>query len=75
MLYEVITGALILFTLLTPYYSTAKAFYALGLLPCYGVLAATGLEPFLRRPFSRAVIWGLVVITSYSITLYEVIRR
>ena len=68
-------GTLILFTLKIPYYSTAKAFYTLGLLPCYGILAATGLEPFLRRPFSRAVIWGLVSCwATVSFGAYFVIR-
>jgi hypothetical protein len=41
-----------------PIYSTTKSTYSLGLLPCYAVLTASGLEPFLRGPLTRAVAAG-----------------
>ena len=41
-----------------PVYSTVKASYTLGLLPCYGVLAAAGAAPLLRKRASRAVVAG-----------------
>jgi len=68
-------GALLLFATSTPHYSTAKAFYALGLLPCFGILAAAGFEPLLRRPLSRAFTWALVscwAVASYG--AYFVVR-
>lgn len=61
-------GALLLFAVSTPYYSTAKSFRALGLLPCYGLLAAARLEPLLRCPWSRALTWGL--LSSWAIASY-----
>lgn len=52
--------ALAYFTLKVPFYSTGKAFYTLGLLPCYGAVAAAGFDPLLGRPAARAVLFGLV---------------
>jgi hypothetical protein len=44
-----------------PIYSAAKGSYLLGLLPCFGLLAAAGAEPILRRPWGRALLTGFLV--------------
>jgi hypothetical protein len=41
-----------------PIFSSAKASYALGLLPCFGVLAAAGSRPFLRIGILRSLFWA-----------------
>jgi Dolichyl-phosphate-mannose-protein mannosyltransferase len=41
-----------------PIYSTAKATYTLGLLPCYGVLAGAGAEPLLRFRWLRGLVFA-----------------
>ncbi len=53
-------GALAWFSTTTPHYSTGKAFYALGLLPCFGVLATAGAAPLMHHPWARAATWALV---------------
>ena len=56
-----------------PIYSTAKATYTLGLLPCYAVLAAAGAAPFLRFRLSRAILfsalscWAVAAYAAYFI--------
>ena len=56
-----------------PIYSTAKASYTLGLLPCYGILVATGAEPLLRFPVLRALLaawmacWGAAAYVAYLV--------
>jgi hypothetical protein len=59
-----------------PVLSTAKATYTIGLLPCYGLLAAAGAAPLLRGRFLRAVIisaiacWALAAYLAYFSTNY-----
>jgi hypothetical protein len=59
-----------------PVLSTAKATYTMGLLPCYGLLAAAGASPFLRTRILRAVIfsaiacWALAAYLAYFSTNY-----
>ncbi len=68
-------GALFLMATTTPFYSTGKAFYALGLLPCFGALAAAGFEPLMGRTWTRALTWGLVAcwaVASYA--AYFIVR-
>jgi hypothetical protein len=54
-----------------PVYSTAKATYLIGLLPCFGVLAAAGAAPLLRFRLFRALVfsaigcWGLASYVAY----------
>ncbi len=54
-----------------PVLSTAKATYTLGLLPCYGLLAAAGAAPLLRFRILRAVIgsavacWAIAAYAAY----------
>ncbi len=49
-----------------PMYSMVKATYTLGLIPAYAVLAASGFEPLLRGPLTRAAVAGLVACGSVS---------
>ncbi|CCO24295.1 ArnT family glycosyltransferase [Maridesulfovibrio hydrothermalis] len=51
-----------------PVYSTAKASYTLGLLPCYGILAAIGIQPLLKNLYGRAISYGF--LTVWGTTIY-----
>jgi len=53
-------AALLYLYLAVPIYTTAKATYTVGLTPCYAVLAATGLDILMRRPFLRALVYACV---------------
>jgi len=59
-----------------PVLSTAKATYMMGLLPCFGLLAAAGAAPLLRFRFLRALIcsavacWALAAYVAYFSTNY-----
>lgn len=44
-----------------PIYTTAKATYMVGLVPCFAVLAAAGAIPFLRWRLTRAVLFSALV--------------
>jgi len=56
-----------------PIYSTAKATYTLGLVPCYGVLVAAGAAPFMRFRLPRALIfsalacWAVAAYAAYFV--------
>lgn len=54
-------AAMVHLYLTLPIYSTAKATYTLGLLPCYAALAAYGLEPIMRRAWTRTLIWAILI--------------
>jgi hypothetical protein len=54
-----VTAILYLF-LTIPIYSTAKATYTLGLVPCYAVLSAGGFDIVTCRPVLRATVYGIV---------------
>ena len=41
-----------------PIYSTAKATYTLGIIPCYAVLGAAGFGLMMRNTFLRAAVYG-----------------
>lgn len=43
-----------------PIYSILKGSYFLGLLPCFAILAAAGLQPLLDRAWSRALACGFL---------------
>jgi len=66
-------GAMMDLYIRLPIYSTAKASYTLGLLPCYAVLAAAGAEPFLRYRIVRSVAvvvfacWGFAAYAAYFV--------
>ncbi len=51
-----------------PVYSTAKATYTLGVLPCYALLVGAGAEPFLRLRPLRALIFA--TIACWAVTAY-----
>jgi hypothetical protein len=59
-----------------PVLSTAKATYTMGLLPCYGLLAAAGAAPLLQSRVLRAAIlsgiacWALAAYLAYFSTNY-----
>jgi hypothetical protein len=50
------------FYLRLPIYSSAKATYLLGLLPCIAILAAAGFAPLLRRGWSRAAATAMLFV-------------
>jgi hypothetical protein len=51
-----------------PIYSTAKATYMVGLVPCFAILAAAGAAPFLRFRVPRALI--LSCVTCWAVAAY-----
>lgn len=56
-----------------PVYSTAKASYTMGLLPCYGALAAAGIQPLLKDVYIKSLfcgfmaVWGSTVYLTYLV--------
>ncbi len=61
--------AMLALYLSVPIYSTAKASYTLGILPCYALLSARGLGELSRGRVSRAVIYAAVAcwaVSSYA---------
>ena len=63
--------ALLWVSLEVPIYSTMKASYTLGLLPCYGVLAAAGFDALPRRAWLRVPVaaglasWAVFAYVAY----------
>jgi len=51
-----------------PIYSTAKATYMVGLVPCFAILAAAGAAPLLRFRIPRALIFSTV--TCWAVAAY-----
>ncbi len=51
-----------------PIYSTAKATYMVGLVPCFAALAAAGASPFLRHRLLRALV--LSSLTCWAVAAY-----
>lgn len=51
-----------------PIYSTAKASYTLGLLPCYGILAMAGIKPLLENIYIKSALCGF--LTVWGTTIY-----
>ena len=66
-------GAILDLYIRLPIYSTAKASYTLGLLPCYGLLMAAGAEPFLHKRIVRSFImasiacWAFAAVVAYFV--------
>jgi hypothetical protein len=66
-------AALLYLYVTVPIYSTAKATYTLGLIPCYAILCATGLEYLTRTRYVRAGVyaflacWALSAYSSYFV--------
>jgi hypothetical protein len=60
-------GAVLLYLYISlPIYSTAKATYTLGLIPCYVVLCLYGLEPVFKHIYVRAAIYAVFVCWAVS---------
>jgi len=53
-------AAMLRLFLVLPIYSTVKATYTIGILPCYAALGAAGLGLLLRGPLLRAAGYGLL---------------
>jgi len=51
-----------------PIYSTGKASYTLGLIPCYALLAASGFDLMMRHPLLRATVYAL--ISCWAVSAY-----
>ena len=66
-------AALLYMYLTVPVYSTAKATYTLGLIPCYAVLSVTGLDLVSRNRLARAAVngclacWAVAAYCSYFV--------
>ena len=60
-----------------PAYSTTKASYTLGLLPCYSILVAAGAEPFLRNKIIRSLAlaffacWAFAAYAAYFVISFQ----
>jgi hypothetical protein len=52
--------------IMVPAYSSAKATYTLGLLPCYAIVIAAGCRPFIRRPLIGSALWGVTLLWAVS---------
>ncbi|MDD5658153.1 MAG: hypothetical protein PHF00_12960 [Elusimicrobia bacterium] len=65
-----LASAMALFVMV-PAYSSVKASYTVGLLPCYGVLCCAGLERLMRGPWSTCAVragmacWAACAYLSY----------
>jgi 4-amino-4-deoxy-L-arabinose transferase-like glycosyltransferase len=62
-------AALIYIYVMVPIYSTAKATYTVGLVPCYAILCATGLGHLTKNIYVRAAVFGLLAcwaVSAYS---------
>lgn len=66
-------AALLYMYISLPIFSNAKATYALGLIPCYAILAVTGLDFLSRNNLLRAIInallacWAVAAYCSYFV--------
>jgi hypothetical protein len=66
-------AALLYLYVTVPIYSTAKATYTIGLVPCYAVICVTGLDYLTRTRYLRAAIyallacWAVAVYSSYFV--------
>ncbi|MEJ2688820.1 MAG: glycosyltransferase family 39 protein [Deltaproteobacteria bacterium] len=66
-------AAIIFMYLKLPIYSTAKATYMLGILPCFALLIAAGAQPFFRNKWCEALFmtafscWAVAAYAAYFI--------
>ena len=54
--------------LIAPIFSSVKASYAIGLIPCFALLAARGFSVLTTRRIFRAVLYGL--FACWAVTVY-----
>jgi hypothetical protein len=62
-------SAILYLFLTVPIYSTAKATYALGIIPCFAVLCVEGFKYLTSRLLLKAVVYGVLacfVFASYA---------
>jgi 4-amino-4-deoxy-L-arabinose transferase-like glycosyltransferase len=60
-------AALLYLYVTVPIYSTAKATYTIGLVPCYAVICVTGLDYLTRTRYLRAAVYGLLACWAVSV--------
>jgi hypothetical protein len=54
--------------LAVPIYSTAKATYTVGLIPCYAILSVTGLDILAKNRYLGAALKALLIC--WAVTVY-----
>ena len=62
-------SAILYLFLIVPVYSTGKATYALGLVPCFAVLCAEGFNILTSKPLLKALVYSIIgcwVFVSYA---------
>jgi len=66
-------AAILFLYLKLPIYTTAKATYTLGILPCYAIVCVSGLDLIMRNRFMTALVhaivvcWGVVAYSSFFV--------
>ena len=58
--------ALLYLYVTVPIYSTAKATYTVGLIPCYAIMCVTGLDVLTRNKYLRAAVYALLICWAVS---------
>lgn len=62
-------AALLYLYVTVPVYSTAKATYTVGLIPCYAIMCVTGFDYLTRTRYARAAVYALLIcwaVSAYS---------
>jgi hypothetical protein len=59
-------SAILYLFMTVPIYSTGKATYALGIVPCFAVLCAEGFNILTTRPLLKAVMNGIVACWAFA---------
>ena len=68
-------GAYIAYNLRNPCFASTKAFYTIGGLPCFAILAGLGLETLMKLKWLRPVIVGAIVcVPVWSVASYFIVR-
>jgi 4-amino-4-deoxy-L-arabinose transferase-like glycosyltransferase len=60
-------AALLYLYVMVPIYSTAKATYTIGLVPCYAIACVTGLDFLTRTRYLRAAIYALLICWAVAV--------
>jgi hypothetical protein len=58
--------AILYLFLIVPVYSTGKATYALGIVPCFAVLCAEGLNILTSKPLLKALLYGIIACWAFA---------
>jgi hypothetical protein len=68
-------GAYIAYNLRNPCFASTKAFYTIGGLPCFAILAGLGLETLMQLRWLRPVIVGAIAcVPVWSVASYFLVR-